>query len=99
MKITRDITSVVIMGETYLIKHRSPKDKTAWAETDLTKQTIVMSPKLDATGFRNTLGHEIAHVVLAKTGLNVFLSADQEEKYCDTLGRALIMLLEENTKE
>jgi len=98
MKITRDLTSVVIMGETYSIKRKRLK-KTLWADVDPVTRTIRMSERLDEIGFKNILGHEISHIVLANTGLSTFLTHDQEEKFCDSLGRALVMLLEENSGE
>lgn len=98
MIITTSLKSIIIMGETYAIKRKRLK-KTLWADVDPVTRTIRMSDRLDDTGFKNVLGHEISHIILSHTGLSTMMTPEQEEKYCDTLGRALVALVEENTNE
>lgn len=98
MKIHKYLKQIRIMGEYYDIKRKRLK-KDLWADVDPVTRTIRMSERLDDTGFKNVLGHEISHIVLANTGLATFLTSEQEEKFCDALGRAVVQLIEENADE
>lgn len=96
MKITTALKSVMLMGESYQIQRRKVR-RGIWADVDPVTRRIRMSQELDDIGFRKVLGHEMAHIVLANTGLSIQLSPEAEEKYCDALGPALVALIEENT--
>lgn len=98
MKIQKYMTSIMIMGEKFAIKRKRLK-KDLWADVDPVTRNVRMSDKLDDLGFKNVLGHEISHIVLSNTGLATFITPEQEEKFCDALGRAIVQLIEENTTE
>jgi len=86
---------MIIMGDKYTITSK-PKARKSWAKTDIVGRTIQLAAALKGTAYRDVLGHEIVHVFLTNSGLDGFLTPEQLESLCDTIGRNMMQMIEDN---
>jgi len=90
------LNHINILGETFQVLHRDLRRHKVWGDTDVPRRVIRIERSLTGTAFRDVLGHEMCHAILGLSGLNLAMSHEQEEKFCDAFGRALMILWEEN---
>jgi hypothetical protein len=86
---------IKILGSEFTILFKKlPKD--TLGQTVVVDRLICIKPGLKPDVERDIIGHEIIHVILELNGLSGFLPSRKEEALCDALGRAFMIILEEN---